>query len=519
MPIYTEITVSPDFIDDNSFIRSEILKAIALPEDKQIKFKIIKRSIDSRGKFPKYLLKIEVYMEGEDPEQKFYSLKYPNVFSKKQVLIIGAGPSGYFCALELIENGLKPIILERGKDVISRTKDILLLKETSVLNPESNFCFGEGGAGAYSDGKLYTRSTKRGNIAKVLKIFVDHGANPDILIDAHPHIGSDKLPQIVKRIRETILSHGGDIYFNTKVTDFIIKNETIIGVRSEDDREFYGEAVVLATGHSAHDIFELLYKKGIFIKAKPFALGVRIEHPQSLIDEIQYHHTPRHNKLPAASYRLVCQVERRGVFSFCMCPGGFIVPTSTDIGEIVINGMSLSNRDSMYANSGIVVEVKVEDTLPYTGELSSLSFQKGVEKKAYRYNPQKNLKAPAQRMIDFVKDKVSPTIPDTSYFPGVFSADFNEILPKNVSMRLKRAFVEFGSKMRGYYTNEATLLAVESRTSSPVKIPRLDDSLMHPQIKNLYPCGEGSGYAGGIVSCAIDGQKVARCINTYRELK
>jgi uncharacterized FAD-dependent dehydrogenase len=428
-------------------------------------------------------------------------------------VIVGAGPAGYFAGLELLELGLRPIILERGKDVSSRRKDIQQIHTRGIVNPHSNYCFGEGGAGAYSDGKLYTRSHKRGDIGKILSIMVAHGAPDDILIDAHPHIGSNRLPRMVKSIRETIRARGGEIHFESWVTDWVIEDGRINGVWINGKDKIPADAVVLATGHSARDVFALLHRKNILITSKPFAVGVRVEHPQALIDRIQYHHSPRHPNLPAASYRLVEQVEGRGVFSFCMCPGGFIVPTSTAPGELVINGMSLAARDAPFSNSGIVVEVRLEDIDPSMngGPLAAMDFQKVLEQQAFQAGGE-NLLAPAQRLTDFVSGKVSAMLPRSSYRPGVVSAPVHELLPDGITRRLQAAFQAFDRKMKGYFTEEALVLAIESRTSSPVRIPRDSSTLMHPQIQNLYPCGEGAGYAGGIVSAALDGQRVARQI-------
>jgi uncharacterized FAD-dependent dehydrogenase len=431
------------------------------------------------------------------------------------VIIVGAGPAGLFAALKLLESGIKPIILERGKDVKARRRDLAVLNKQGIVNPESNYCFGEGGAGTYSDGKLYTRSSKRGDVNRILNLFVHFGADENILFESHPHIGTNKLPNIITSIRKKIIDCGGEIHFEKKVSDFIIKKEKIVGVKT-NDAIVDGDAVILATGHSARDIFQLLYSKKIQIEFKPFALGVRVEHPQSLIDSAQYHCKIRGAFLPPASYSLVEQVEGKGVFSFCMCPGGIIAPAATAPGEIVVNGWSPSKRNNPFANSGIVVSVEEKDitTFKNYGPLSGMFFQQEVEQKAFLMGGG-NVVAPAQRLIDFTENKISSSLPDCSYLPGITSIALKEVLPTFIYKRLQIAFKEFGKKMparyggKGYFTNDAVVVATESRTSSPVRIPRNEETLQHPQVKNLYPCGEGAGYAGGIVSAAMDGEKVA----------
>ena len=432
------------------------------------------------------------------------------------VVIVGSGPAGYFAALELLRNGIKPIVLERGKDVRQRRRDLRALMQESIVDPDSNYCFGEGGAGTYSDGKLYTRSSKRGNIQEILQTLVDHGANPEILIDAHPHIGSNKLWRVVQNMRDSIEAGGGEVRFGARVVEFVLDGpvnqpERIRGVVLADGSEVTGDAVILATGHSARDIYEHCAKRGVAIEAKPFALGVRAEHPQELIDEIQYHQAPRDPYLPAASYSLTCQVDHRGVFSFCMCPGGLIVPAATSPGEIVVNGMSMSRRDSPFANSGMVVEVTEEHYAP-NEPLSGLHFQAEVEHTAFESNGNASQQAPAQRLVDFLQGRISRSIPKTSYIPGHVSSDLRSILPSEIGERLARALRHFGKKMPGYLTNEAVLVGVESRTSSPVRIPRDRTTYEHVQVRDLYPCGEGAGYAGGIVSAAMDGVNVAKAI-------
>lgn len=459
----------------------------------------------------------ELISKAEEIQSIAFRQNYPDVSNSRSVVIVGAGPAGLFAALRLIESGIKPIVVERGKDVQSRRRDIAAINKDHIVNPESNYCFGEGGAGTYSDGKLYTRATKRGDVKRILEILVAHGASEEILFDAHPHIGTNKLPQLVKEIRETVLKSGGEIRFNTKVTDFLLSSDQINGVIVNDGEGIEGESVILATGHSARDIFELLHQKKIHIEAKPFALGVRVEHPQQLIDKIQYHCDDRGAYLPASSYSLVHQVitgrQQRGVFSFCMCPGGFIVPSATSPGEVVVNGMSPSRRDSRFANSGIVVAIETADLKKFEdyGPLACLYFQREVEQKACDVAGGKQ-SAPAQRLVDFIDKKVSSSLPDTSYQPGVVSHDVGSIFPRFIDDSLRQAFRSFGSKMKGYLTNEAQILGVESRTSSPVRVPRNKETLEHPQIMRLFPCGEGAGYAGGIVSAAMDGERSAQAV-------
>ena len=475
----------------------------------------LKRSIDARSRNIKINLQALVTVGEDLPPLIQYRRDYPNVANAEPVVIVGFGPAGMFAALRCIELGYKPIVIERGSDVRKRRRDLAAINKHQTVNPESNYCFGEGGAGTYSDGKLYTRSKKRGDIQKSLEILVAHGATEEILVDAHPHIGTNKLPKVVQEIRESVLGAGGQIYFDTKVSDFILKNGEMPGVVLEDGAKVEGLGVILATGHSARDIFHLLHKKKVLIEAKPFALGVRIEHPQQLIDQIQYHcKTDRGPYLPASSYALVHQTyfnqKQRGVFSFCMCPGGFIVPAATAPGEVVVNGMSPSRRDSQYANSGIVTAIELEDLEAYRhyGPLAGLVFQQEVEQRACNLAGATQM-APAQKMIDFVNNKVSGTLNDTSYQPGLRSFDMDEVLPDFVHERLRTAFKAFGKKMKGYYTNEAQIVGVESRTSSPVRIPRDKGSCEHLQVKRLFPCGEGAGYAGGILSAAMDGEKCA----------
>ena len=496
-----------------SEIQAAAVKALGVSPKIKVQYRILRRSIDARTDVM-YRYQLEVYRPGESPLE--YELpEYKNVTSAPEVLVIGAGPSGMFAALRLLVEGLKPVILERGKDVHQRKFDIARLSKEGVVNPDSNYCFGEGGAGTFSDGKLYTRSSKRGDIREVLHQLVRFGADPSILIDAHPHIGSDRLPVIVENIRKCIVEHGGEYHFDTRVVD-IDRSGNSYKVTASDGTVYEAEKLILATGHSARDIYELFDSKGWELQAKGFALGVRVEHPQSLINNIRYHgkYQPF---MPTAEYSFVTQVEGRGVFSFCMCPGGILVPSATAPGELVLNGMSNSARNSKWANSGVVVSVEPEDMPEYArfGPLALLQFQKDVEKAMFDFSG--SLKAPAQRMMDFCRRVPSATLPSTSYHPGAISAPLHELLPEHVSLRLKYAFPTVGNKqMHGYYTNDALLLGVESRTSSPVRIPRDPETLEHRQLPGLYPCGEGTGYSGGIVSSALDGINCARLLSLSR---
>jgi uncharacterized FAD-dependent dehydrogenase len=436
-----------------------------------------------------------------------------DVSSAPTVIIVGAGPAGLFAALELIELGFKPVVFDRGKDVQARRRDLRAIQQFGEVNPHSNYCFGEGGAGTYSDGKLYTRSHKRGNIEKALRLLVEHGAVSDILIDAHPHIGSNKLPKIVANIRETIRHYGGEVHFESHVTDLVLEDGRLQGVIVNGETEHRAAATILATGHSARDIYYLLRRHAIRMEAKPFALGVRIEHPQPLVDQIQYRQRPRDPYLPAASYRLACQVQDRGVFSFCMCPGGLVVPAATAPGEIVVNGMSLSRRDSPYANSGTVVAVELEDLQAYQqhGVFAGLAFQQAVEQTMWRHGDG-GQQGPALRLPDFVAGRLSADLPASSYIPGLYPAPLFDLLPAGIYERLRQGVQTFGRKMKGYFTAEANVIGTESRTSSPVRIPRDPQSCEHPETPGLFPSGEGAGYAGGIISAAMDGQRVARAI-------
>ncbi len=501
----------PSEAGDNSIIRQYIASATAVKITSISGFTLLKRSIDARGKQPWVNITVQTFINEPFRQRELKIPEWNSVADAlQQVVIAGAGPAGMFAALKLIECGIKPVILERGKEVRARRRDLAMLNKVGEVDPDSNYCFGEGGAGTYSDGKLYTRSSKRGDIDRILNIFVAFGADENILYESHPHIGTNKLPQIITAMRKKILECGGEFLFGKKITDFLLREGTITGVKTSDGDFYHGDAFILSTGHSARDIFEMLHQKKIQIESKPFALGVRVEHPQSLIDAAQYHVMKRNEFLPPASYSWVQQVDGKGVFSFCMCPGGIIAPAATSPGELVVNGWSPSKRNNPFANSGIVVTVDEKDLGAFRkfGPLAAMHFQRSVEQKAFNAGGGKFV-APAQRLVDFANNKVSASLPTCSYLPGVTPTSFKNVLPPFISQRLQAALIEYGKKMKPYYTNEAILVATESRTSSPVRIPRDPQSLNHPQIHNLYPCGEGAGYAGGIVSAAMDGEKLA----------
>lgn len=518
--IYTNIAIiaSPEVAGAPTKLKVVVAKKLKISESEINNIRIIKKSIDARSRIQiKVNITVDVYTKGDEPQKELQQFDYKNVSSSTPVIVVGSGPAGLFAALRLIELNLKPIVLERGKDVLERKKDIAQLDRNKGLNPESNYCFGEGGAGTFSDGKLFSRSKKRGNFQRILQIFNNHGASDEILYEAHPHIGTDKLPEIIKNIRKRIIEHGGEVHFSTKVTELVIKDRCIKGVKVENGDKYDADAVILATGHSARDVYEMLRKQDVELESKGFAMGVRVEHPQRLIDHIQYHiNGQRSEFLPAASYSLVTQAKERGVYSFCMCPGGFIVPASTYEGETVVNGMSPSRRNSPFANSGIVVEIRPEDILNMKeyrkyGVLAGLKYQQNYEQLSFQ-NGGGFAIAPAQRLLDFVRGKQSATLPKTSYVPGLTSSAIHEWQPSFIRERLQIGFQDFDKKMRGFLTNEAIIVGVESRTSSPIRIPRDNETLEHINIKGLYPCGEGAGYAGGITSSAVDGEKCAEKI-------
>lgn len=509
-----ELAVIPEKINDLDFIKMECVKKLNIDFKRIRGLKIRKRSIDARSKKVVFRIRLIVFFDKE-PSQEKIKTHYRNVCDKNPVIIIGAGPAGLFAALQCIENGLKPIIIERGKDVQTRRRDLANINKLGIVNPDSNYCFGEGGAGTYSDGKLYTRSNKRGDVQKVLQLFVDHGATEDILVDARPHIGTNKLPHIIAAIRNTIIENGGEVHFDKTVVDILSSFGKVNGVKLLSGETINAENVIVATGHSAREMYELFYKKGWALEAKGFALGVRIEHPQDVIDRAQYHCEVRSEFLPPAYYSLVEQVEGRGVFSFCMCPGGIIAPCATAEGEIVVNGWSPSKRNNPYANSGTVVQVNLEDIKSSReNPFALLDFQREIEQKAF-ISGGGNQVAPAQRMMDFINGKTSTDLPINSYRPGTQSVNLAEILPDFISRSLRGALPLFGKRMKGYLSNEAILVGVESRTSSPIRIPRNSKTLQHQQVAGLFPCAEGAGYAGGIISAAIDGMN---CVNAISKI-
>jgi uncharacterized FAD-dependent dehydrogenase len=524
------LTLPPELAFDESAFREQALRHLSLPDTSDVVVRKCRQSIDARNRQVRVKVDADVYAGNTPPPLINYQKPQTHVGSQSpQAIVVGAGPAGLFAALRLIELGIKPIVLERGSDVRARRRDLAAINKDHIVNPESNYCFGEGGAGTYSDGKLYTRSTKRGDVRRILEIFVAHGATEQILVDAHPHIGTNKLPQVVTELRETILNAGGEVRFNTKVTDLILSGSVanpneLKGVVLANGEELTGIGVILATGHSSRDIFQLLHKCNVRVEAKPFAMGVRIEHQQSLIDQFQYHRPTRGDYLPAASYSLVTQSRfkgvDRGVFSFCMCPGGFIVPAATAPGELVVNGMSPSRRDSQFANSGLVVAIADDDLRPYAdeGPLAGLALQQDLEKWACKMgNSNGNTAsqtAPAQRVADFVDGHVSTVLLPTSYQPGLTSVDMADVLPDHITQPLRQGLRDFGRKMRGYLSNEGQIIGVESRTSSPVRIPRDRETCEHVTVRRLFPCGEGAGYAGGIVSAAMDGERCAEQLVT-----
>ncbi len=513
-----QVRVLPQQAASNQSIKLYLAKEEGLDARTIMAVRILKRSIDARQRAIYVNLKVRVYINEYPQDDEYIHTDYPNVNGHKEIIVVGEGPGGLFAALRLIELGYRPVILERGKDVHERKKDLANITRTQKVDSESNYCFGEGGAGAYSDGKLYTRSKKRGNIDKILNVFCQHGANTEILADAHPHIGTDKLPAVIENMRNTIIACGGEVHFLTKMTSLIINENRVIGVEaiameSNKEKTFHGP-VILATGHSARDVYKYLNDSNIDIESKGIAVGVRLEHPQELIDQIQYHNPKgRGEYLPAAEYNFVTQVEGRGVYSFCMCPGGFVIPAATGPQQIVVNGMSPSNRGTQWSNSGMVVELRPED-VPGDDKLRVMHYQEEMERNCWQAGNMKQT-APAQRMVDFVHKHLSYDLPKSSYAPGLISSPLHFWMPEGIVSRLQKGFERFGQMSHGFLTNEAILIGVETRTSSPVRILRDKDTLQHIRIEGLFPCGEGAGYAGGIVSAGVDGERCAESAAQY----
>lgn len=518
-----QIRILPEQAANEEGIKRYLAKEKGLDVRTLNKVRVLKRSIDARQRTIFVNLKVRAYINEMPQDDQYVHTEYPDVSSRPRVIVVGEGPGGLFASLRLIELGYRPVVLERGKDVRERKKDLSNITKTQKVDSESNYCFGEGGAGAYSDGKLYTRSKKRGSVDKILNVFCQHGANTNILADAHPHIGTDKLPRVIENMRNTIINSGGEVHFQTKMTRFILEGDRVIGVEAVNlvtgAEENYRGPVILATGHSARDVYRYLASSKIEIEAKGIAVGVRLEHPSQLIDQIQYHNKNGRGKyLPAAEYSFVTQVDGRGVYSFCMCPGGFVIPAATGPEQLVVNGMSPSNRGTAWSNSGMVVETHPEDVVQSEEELkdplSMMYFQERVEKLCWQ---QANMKqtAPAQRMADFVNNRLSYDLPKSSYAPGIISSPLHFWMPSFISKRLQEGFKTFGKNAHGFLTNEATLIAMETRTSSPVRIVRDRDTLMHVRIQGLFPCGEGAGYAGGIVSAGVDGERCAEMCAEY----
>jgi uncharacterized FAD-dependent dehydrogenase len=507
---------TPEEAKDPEYLENRIRQELGISKNQQLRYRWRKRSIDARNRHIKVNASFETWVD-EEESPRFESYQFPSVKDVEEIHIIGAGPAGLFAALEAILNNKKPVIFERGKDVRNRRRDLAQLTKSSILNPESNYCFGEGGAGTYSDGKLYTRSKKRGDVQKVMQLLVQFGATEDILVDAHPHIGTNKLPQLIVAMREQVLACGGEIHFDHKLTDLLVENGRIVQIELNHSLNVRVNNVILATGHSARDIFHLLHKRNIEVKAKPFALGVRVEHTQAFIDKLQYHGRLNDEFLPPSAYSLVTQVDGRGVYSFCMCPGGIIAPCATDQQEVVTNGWSPSKRNNPYSNSGIVVSIDPTDFPNPENPFVCLEFQQSIERASWE-SAGKTQKVPAQCLKDFVQGKKSTEFPRSSYQPGIVSVEMDAIFPAFVVDRLRQAFIDFDKKMPGFVTNDAVIHAPESRTSSPVLIPRDPESWQHPNVTNLYPCAEGAGYAGGIVSAAIDGMNCVSKI-CQKELK
>ena len=507
-----QIRVQPHVAANEQALRSWLADEYGFDVRTLTAVRILRRSIDARQRTIFVNLKVRCYLNEQPQQDEFVVTHYPDVSSAPQAIVVGAGPGGLFAALRLIELGIRPIVLERGKDVRERKRDLAQIAKTQQVDAESNYCFGEGGAGAYSDGKLYTRSKKRGSIEKILNVFCQHGASMNILADAHPHIGTDKLPRVIEAMRNTILESGGEVHFQTKVTRLILEGNRVVGCFAAD-KEFLGP-VILATGHSARDVYRYLAEAKIEIEAKGIAIGVRLEHPSELIDQIQYHNRQGRGKyLPAAEYSFVTQVDGRGVYSFCMCPGGFVIPAATDKEQIVVNGMSPSNRGGQWSNSGMVVETRAED-IEGDDPLRVMHYQEQIERDCWQQGNRRQT-APAQRMADFVNNRLSYDLPKSSYAPGLISSPLHFWLPKPISHRLQEGFKQFGRMSHGFLTNEATMIGVETRTSAPVRILRDAESLMHIRIHGLFPCGEGAGYAGGIVSAGVDGERCAEALARY----
>lgn len=514
-----QLRILPEIAAQEQTLKAYLGKEKGINPKEITSIRVLKRSIDARQRILYVNLKVRVYINEVPTDDEYPQTIYNKVEGKPKVIVVGAGPGGLFAALRLIELGFRPIIVERGKNVRDRKKDLALISREHTVNPESNYSFGEGGAGAYSDGKLYTRSKKRGNTDKIMHVFCQHGASTAILTDAHPHIGTDKLPRVIENMRNTILECGGEVHFETRMEALIIENDRIKGIETNTGKTFLGP-VILATGHSARDVYRWLATNNVTMEAKGIAVGVRLEHPAELIDQIQYHRAKgRGEFLPAAEYSFVTQVEDRGVYSFCMCPGGFIVPAASGPEQVVVNGMSPSNRGSKWSNSGMVVEVRPEDIPPTEDEkqsdvLAVLRFQEEMERQSWLQGGMRQT-APAQRMTDFTRKKLSYDLPETSYSPGLLSSPLHFCLPEFVSRRLSQGFQQFGRMSHGVLTNEAVMIGVETRTSSPVRILRDKDTLQHVSVQGLFPCGEGAGYAGGIVSAAIDGERCAEAVANY----
>ena len=515
----SQLRLLPEEAANEDLLKRAFARETGIPADEIKGIRLLKRSIDARHRTIYINVKVRGYVNELPSGPEYHPVEYPDVSAGKNAIVVGAGPGGLFAALRLIELGFRPIVIERGKNVRDRKRDIAAISRDHRVDPESNYSFGEGGAGAYSDGKLYTRSTKRGSVEKILNVFCQHGASPSILVDAHPHIGTDKLPRIIENMRNRILESGGEVHFQTRMERLLIRNSEVIGIETADSRTFLGP-VILATGHSARDVYRYLYAAGIPIEAKGIAVGVRLEHPQLLIDRMQYHRLEGRGKyLPAAEYSFVTQSGGRGVYSFCMCPGGFVVPAASGAKQVVVNGMSPSNRGSKWANSGMVVEVRTEDYKALRGEenntpLALMEFQEWLEEMCW-INGGMSQVAPAQRMMDFVKGRLSSELPVSSYAPGLLASPLHFWLPEFIATRLKEGFLHFGKISKGFLTNEAVMIGVETRTSAPVRIVRDRETLQHITLKGLYPCGEGAGYAGGIVSAAIDGERCAESLAVH----